>query len=378
MPSHTDPHHIPWFQPQLDEREYARVAAVLASNYINDGAVTREFEKRLADRIGVTYCVAVTSGTAAIALALMGLGIGPGDEVIVPDLTFVATANAARLAGATVRLVDVEPERFTLDPEAARGAITPRTAAIVTVDVNGRAADYDTLQTLCRAHDLFLLCDAAEGFGSGYRGEAIGTFGDAACFSFSANKTVTSGQGGLVATNSDTLHDRLRELKDQGRRLGGTGGDDIHPVLGFNFKYTNLQAAIGIAQLEKLDERIAHFHRRDQWYRQYLAACPGIRFPARPNWQGEVLQWTDILCEDRTAVQTALQRQQIDSRAFWLPVHRQLPYQADDGDFPVTVKISAGGLWLPSSFELTEQQVRRVADVIRAAVERDRFQSTAS
>src|SRR3954468_20872882 len=152
MPSHTDPHHIPWFQPQLDEREHARVAAVLATNYINDGAVTREFEKRLADRIGVTYCVAVTSGTPAIALALMGLGIGPGDEVIVPDLTFAATANAVRLADADVRLVDVEPVRFTLDVAKVRSAIGPRTRAIVPVDVNGRGADYDALAALCSEH----------------------------------------------------------------------------------------------------------------------------------------------------------------------------------------------------------------------------------
>jgi perosamine synthetase len=378
MPSADPARPIPWFRPQFDEREHARVAAVLASNYVNDGAVTREFEKRVADQVGVAYCVAVTSGTAALALALMGLGIGPGDEVIVPDLTFVATANAARLAGATVRLVDVEPNRFTLDPQAVGRAINPRTAAVVAVDVNGRAADYDALQAICRAHDLFLVCDSAEAFGSSYRGEATGAFGDAACFSFSANKTISSGQGGMVATNSHALHDRLRELKDQGRRFGGTGGDDLHPVLGFNFKYTNLQAAVGIGQLDRLDERLAHFRLRDRWYREFLAGCPGIRFPRVPNWDGEVLQWTDVLCDDRAAVQTALQQQQIDSRAFWLPVHRQLPYRSDDAEFPAASEISARGLWLPSSFELTEDEARRVANVIRTAVERGHLQAAAS
>ena len=355
---------IPWFRPQLGEPEYASVAAVLASNYINDGAVTREFERGVAERLGSAYCVAVTSGTVAISLSLIGLGVGPGDEVIVPDLTFIATANAVRMVGASVCLMDVERNRFTLDPEKVRAAITPRTRAVVPVDVNGRAVDYDALEAICREHDLFLVCDAAEGLGSMYRGRPLGTIGDAACFSFSANKTVTSGQGGMIATNSETLHYRLRELKDQGRRFGGTGGDDLHPVLGFNFKYTNVQAAIGLAQLERLDERIAHFRERDEWYRQFLAGCPGIEFPHKPNWEGEVLQWTDILCDNRTEVQQALQQNGIDSRAFWLPLHTQAPYRSDEAEFPISIDISARGLWLPSSFELTRNQARRVADVI--------------
>lgn len=376
--SRTDANGIAWFRPQLDEREQARVAAVIASNYINDGEVTREFEKRLAERLGTSYAVAVTSGTVAISLSLIGLGVGPGDEVIVPDLTFIATANAARMAGAAVRLVDVEPNRFALDAEKVRAAITPRTKAIVPVDVNGRAADYDALEAICREHGLLLVCDAAEGLGSMYRGRALGTIGDAACFSFSANKTVTSGQGGMIATNSQTLYYRLRELKDQGRRFGGTGGDDLHPVLGFNFKYTNIQAAIGLAQLERMEERIAHFQRRDEWYRQFLTGCPGIRFPHRPNWDGEVLQWTDVLCDNRAVVQKALQQSHIDSRAFWFPLHRQEPYQAPDDEFPVAIDISARGLWLPSSFDLTKEQARRVADVVQSTAREAHLQPAVS
>ena len=291
----------------------------------------------------------------------MGLGVGYGDEVIVPDLTFIATANAVRLAGASVKLVDVEPLRFTIDVEKLEGAIGPRTKAIVPVDVNGRGADYAALESICRKHGLFLICDAAEALGSCYRGQPLGSFGDASCFSFSANKTVTSGQGGVVATNSESLYHRLRELKDQGRRFGGSGGDDLHPTLGFNFKYTNVQAAIALAQLDRLDERLAHFRRRDQWYRELLANCPTIAFPPQPNWDGEVLQWTDILCEDRPAVEQALKAERIDCRAFWFPLHRQEPYRSSDRDFMNAITISARGLWLPSSFDLTEAQAERVA-----------------
>ena len=220
---------IPWFRPQVGADEQARVAQVLESGYINDGEVTRAFEARVAATVGARHCVAVTSGTAAIALALMGKGIGPGDEVIVPDLTFVATANAVRLAGADVRLVDVEPLRFTLDVDKARAAVGPRTRAVVAVDVNGRGADYGALEPLCRDHGLALVCDSAEALGSQRGGRFLGTYGDAGVFSFSAPKTVTSGQGGMIATDDTALHHRLRELKDQGRRTPG----QISSLVGF-------------------------------------------------------------------------------------------------------------------------------------------------
>jgi perosamine synthetase len=360
---------IPWFGPELGAQEQQRVAATIASNYINDGPVTREFEACIAQQIGSRYCVAVTSGTAAISLALLALDIGPGDEVLVPDLTFVATANAARMIGANVRLIDIEPRRFTIDVEKAAKLVGPRTRAIIPVDVNGRGADYDALATLSHEKGLKIVCDAAESLGSKYRGRPLGTFGDAACFSFSANKTITSGQGGMVATNSEGVYHRLLELKDQGRRHGGTGGDDLHPVIGFNFKYTSVQAAIGLAQLERFDARIAHFAQRDAWYRELLSDCPGVTFPERPNWEGEVLQWTDILCDDRPRVQQALRQAGIDTRAFWFPIHLQEPYRTEKIDFPNSSDISQRGLWLPSSFSLTRAQATRVAQVIRGVMQ---------
>jgi perosamine synthetase len=360
---------IPWFAPEFDgpvERE--RLLAALASNYLNDGPLAREFEQRIAEFIGVKHCVAVTSGTVAISTALLAAGIGPGDEVLVPDLTFVATANAARMIGAEVKLVDVEPRRFAIDINKAAQAVGPRTRAIVPVDVNGRGADYNALESLAQEKGLKIICDSAEALGSKYYGRRLGTFGDAACFSFSANKTVSSGQGGMVATNSDEICERLRELKDQGRRQGGSGGDDLHPVMGFNFKYTNLQAAVGLAQLERFRDRVAHFAERDAWYRELLADCPGIVIPDRPNWDGEILQWTDVLCAERPQVQRALLDAGIDARAFWFPLHRQEPYKTDDKDFSVAIDISARGLWLPSAFSLTRSQVEQVARVIRDTV----------
>lgn len=359
--------NIPWFSPVVGQSEKHAVLEVMDSNYLNDGDVTRTFEQRLADIIGVKHCVAVSSGTAAIALALMGLGIGKDDEVIVPDLTFIATANAVRLTGADVKLVDVEPGRFTLDPQRVVEAIGPRTRAIAPVDVNGRGADYDSLGAICREHGLFSVCDATEALGSRHGGKMLGSFGDAGCFSFSANKTVTCGQGGMVATNHTHLYHRLLELKDQGRRQQGTGGNDLHPTMGFNFKLTNLQAAVGLAQLERLDERLAQARTRDSWYRELLADCPGVDVSRLGGQNEGCLQWADALFDDRPRIERTLGQASIGFRPFWNPIHTQRPYANADGQYPNTTFISDRGLWLPSHFGLTEGQVERVCATIREA-----------
>lgn len=359
---------IEWFGPQLAGDELARLKGVLDSNFLNDGPLTRELEKRVAAVVGVPYCVAVTSGTCAIALALMAAGVGPGDEVLVPDLTFIATANAVRLAGATPVLVDVEDRRLCLAPDAVRAAVGPRTRAIVPVDVNGRGADYAFLEPFCAEKGLALICDAAEALGSRHRGRALGAFGDAGCFSFSANKTITAGQGGMIATRDPKLHARLIELKDQGRPVRGTGGDDAHPAIGFNFKFTDLQAAVCLAQMDKLDERLALARKRDDLYRELLGNLPGLRFPDMDE-PGEVRQWTDVLVDDRAALRASFDADGIGHRFFWHPIHTQKPY-AGAGRFPVADRIAAHGVWLPSRFDLTAAQIERAAAAARRALGR--------
>ncbi|MBM3526575.1 MAG: DegT/DnrJ/EryC1/StrS family aminotransferase [Alphaproteobacteria bacterium] len=360
---------IAWFGPHLTGRELEHLRGVLERDYVNDGPLAREFERRIAALVGTRHAVAVTSGTAAISLALMAAGIGPGDEVLVPDLTFAATANAVRLAGADVRLVDVEPVRFGIDPDAAAAAIGPRTRAMVTVDVNGRGADYGRLEPLCRERSLVLVCDAAEGLGSRHGGRMLGSFGAAGCFSFSANKTITAGQGGIVTTNDDAIHDRLRELKDQGRRHGGTGGDDQHPVMGFNFKFTDLQAAVALPQLDEIERRLDAARKRDAYYCERLANQPGLRLPPFDE-PGEVRQWTDVLIEDRAKVGAALDAAKIGHRAFWLPVHRQAPYAAPDAQFSNSIDISRRGMWLASRLDMTEAEMERVCETVIAALRR--------
>lgn len=358
---------IPFYAPSTGARERELLEAVLDSNYLNDGDVTREFERLVASATGVEHCVAVTSGTAAIALALMALGVGAGDEVIVPDLTFIATANAVRLTGADVRLVDIEPRSFSIDPERLEKAIGPRTKAVVPVDVNGRSAAYGEIARICDSHGLEIVCDAAEGLGSAPKGKVLGSFGRAGCFSFSANKRICTGQGGAVVTNDAALAARVRELKDQGRRVQGTGGDDLHPALGFNFKFTNLQAAVGVAQMESLAERVAQARALVRWYREPLEGCPGIVIPETPD-DGTVLQWFDILVSDRPRLSQALRERGIGHRAFWRPLHTQPPYRAKDEPFPKAIEVARRGIWLPSSATLTQAEARSVAEAVRAAM----------
>jgi perosamine synthetase len=356
---------IPWWMPQIGSAELPAVRDVLESNYLNEGDVTAAFEGRIASLVGAPYAVAVTSGTAAITLALMATGVGAGDEVIVPDLTFIATANAVVLAGARPVLVDVDPRTLNIDPEAAARAITPRTKAIVPVHVSGRAANMRAITALAQQHRLAVVEDAAEALRSRHEGRYLGTHGDAGCFSFSPNKTITTGQGGMIVTSDDRLHRRLRELKDQGRPVRGTGGDDLHPTLGFNFKLTNLQAAVGMAQLTYLETRLA---RQRQIYAEYsvgLRGVNGITLPGFATDLGETPQWTDALCDRRDELDEHLRSLNIHTRRFWFPLHTQEPYRRNDEAFFHSTGLCRRALWLPSAFTLTTEDITSVCNHIR-------------
>jgi perosamine synthetase len=360
---------IPWWSPEIGPHEYPLVRQVLESNYVNEGAVAEEFERRLAALLDVKHVVMTTSGTAAITVALLGVGVRPGDEVIVPDITFIATANAAVLAGATPVLVDVDPRTLNLDVEAVCRAITPRTRAIVPVHVSGRAANMDALMQLAATHGLALVEDAAEGFLSRHHGKNLGTLGHAGCLSFSPNKTITTGQGGAILTNDDELHIRLRELKDQGRPVRGTGGDDVHHTIGFNFKFTNLQAALGLGQLNYLEARLERARQIYRGYARGLAGLPGLVLPGFDVENGECPQWTDALVERRDELDRHLLARDIHCRRFWFPLHTQAPYRQPDEAFPNSTAVSRQALWLPSAFSLTDEQVETVCGEIRAFLE---------
>ena len=356
---------VEFWTPQFGLEEKALIAGVIDSGFLNDGEVTTQFEKQMAELLGCKHVVATTSGTAAIFLALAGIGVGVGDEVIVPDVTFIATANAVTLTGAKPILVDIEPRRLTLDPECTEDAITARTKAIVPVHVSGRAADLDAILEIAKRHALFVVEDAAEALSSKHNGKCLGTFGIAGCFSLSPNKTVTTGQGGLVATDDDRLHVRLRELKNQGRPVRGTGGDDVHDSVGFNFKFTNLQAAVGLGQLKDLQRRLSRMRSIYRGYAEGLRGVKGISVLPFCIEGGEVPQWTDVLADRCGELYDHLAAKGIRGRRFWHPLHTQTPYRTPSNEFPNSVRQIPRAMWLPSGFTLLDAEVRTVCDEIR-------------
>ena len=355
---------IPWWTPQIGGEEYDCVKQVLDCNYLNEGEFTERFERQLASLLGARHVVAVTSGTAAIYLALAGLGVGAGDEVIVPDMTFIATANAVMMTGARPVLVDVDPRSLNIDPEAMSRAITARTKAVVPVHVSGRAANMRAVLDIADRHGLVVVEDAAEAFVSKLDGRYLGTFGRAGCLSFSPNKTITTGQGGVILTDDDVLCGRLRELKDQGRPVRGTGGDDIHHSVGYNFKFTNLQAAVGLGQLGYLQSRLCRMREIYLGYARGLLGLPGLFLPGFDIDAGESPQWTDAVVERRNELDRFLAARDVQCRRFWHPIHTQAPYRQPDGSFPNSTRLSPRALWLPSAFTLSDEDVTTVCDYI--------------
>ncbi len=362
---------IPWWAPQMTGAEIQNVQEVVDSNYLNEGKYTERFEDELARLLGVRHVVAVTSGTAAIFLALKGLGIAPSDEVLVPDLTFIATANAVEMTGAKPVLVDVDPQTLNIDPDSVLRAITKRTKAIVPVHVSGRAANLPALDEIARRYGLLVVEDAAEAFVSQYGGRYLGTIGSAGCLSFSPNKTITTGQGGAILTDDDSLYHKLRELKDQGRPTRGTGGDDVHHSIGYNFKFTNLQAAIGLAQMGALPARLRRMKEIYLAYLSQLRNVPGISLPGFDIERGESPQWTDAIVEYRDELDRYLEAHHIHCRRFWRPIHTQAPYKEPDDRFPNSSRVAPAALWLPSAFTLLEDDVATVCDRIRQFVQQE-------
>jgi perosamine synthetase len=365
-------HRLPVMEPALDGKELDYVMECVMKNWISSqgGFVTR-FEKDFARFLGVEEAVAVSNGTAALHLALTALGLGPGDEVIVPDLTFAASINTILYTGATPVLVDVSPQTWTMDPAAVEAAITPRTKAIMPVHLYGHPCPMDEILALAARAECFVVEDAAESLGSEYKGVKTGALGHAGCFSFFGNKVITTGEGGMVIFNDPELTKRARILRDHGM---SPAKRYWHESVGFNYRLTNLQAAVGVAQLERAEKL---FETRDaivEQYDRYLRELPGIEFSPRSPW-GRQVPWLYCLLiseDDRTAsrdeIMDHLKRHGIESRPLFYPLHQMPPYRqfAAPGDaYPATENLSRRGISLPSGYGLTSTEIRYICAVLK-------------
>jgi len=348
-------------EPWLGSEEKQAIAAYLdAGGWLTEFQRTREFERRLAEFTGSKHVSVVANGTVSLFIALKALGIGPGDEVIVPDYTMIASANSIVLAGAKPVFVDIELETLCLDLELTEKAITSATRAMMLVSLNGRAPDMNEAMALARRHGLIVVEDAAQSLGSRWQGRHLGTFGAMGSFSFSAPKIITTGQGGALLTDDPELFDRIQKIKDFGRREAGV---DFHEVIGYNFKYTDLQAVIGVEQMKKLPWRVARKKEMFSLYRRELAVVPEVKFI--PTNLEQTSPWfIDILVPDPDALKKHLRRAEIGSRPFYPALHSQPAYQRP-GNFPESEYAARHGLWLPSSSFLSDEDVRRVCAEIR-------------
>jgi len=355
---------IPIYQPSLAGREKEYVNDCLDSSWISSkGKYIPRFEAEFAAYIGATYATTVCNGTAAIHLALEALGIGPGDEVIVPTLTYVASVNTIIHAGATPVFVDSLENTLQMDMDDVIRKITPRTKAIMAVHLYGLPCDMDKLLAICRERNLLLVEDCAEAFGTYYKNQHVGTFGDAATFSFFGNKTITTGEGGMVITKEDSILKKAIHLKTQG--VSSTK-EYWHDVVAYNYRMTNICAAIGLAQLERADELLAKKRRVAEGYRENLEGLPLRLHAESPNTTHSFWMCTVILdhSNHRNLLKKWLQENHIETRSVFPPCHK-FPHLLTNESFPVAESLSLRGINLPSYPDLEITEIEAICSSIK-------------
>jgi perosamine synthetase len=363
---------IPLAKPVIGDRERELVDEVLRSGQISLGPMVTRFERAWAERIGVRHAIACSSGTAGLHMCLHAAGVGPGDEVITSSFSFVASANAALFTGADVVFAEVDPQTFNLDPAAVEAAITPRTKAIVIVDIFGYPAEIPALRDIAARHGLHVVEDACQTIDGDYDGRKLGTWGHPAVYGFYANKQLTTAEGGIVLTDDDDLALLLKSLSNQGR--SDDGAWLVHSRLGFNYRLSDVHCAIGVAQLERLDDMLAGRARAAAWYQRRVRGIPGVspmyEGPQRRSWFVYAPRLDPGI--DRDHVITDLDARGISAKPYLPCIHLQ-PYYREGhghgpGEFPVTEAISASTIALPFFPQMTEAQVDRVCAAVADAV----------
>ena len=366
---------IPAAEPSLGKEELNNVTEAVKSGWISSkGKFIPEFEEKFAQYCEVKYGVAVSNGTAAIHLALTALVIRERDEVIVPALTFIATANTVRYTGAKPVFVDSHPDYWCIDPQKIEEKITSKTKAIIPVHLYGHPCDMEPIMKIAKKYNLYVIEDAAEAHGAEYKGKKVGSFGDISCFSFYGNKIITTGEGGMCLTNDKKLAEKMKILRDHGMNPNKQYWYDM---IGFNYRMTNMQAAIGLAQLQKIDKFVEKKRQIAKWYSGYLQDLEKKRIiklhPEMP-WAKCVYWMYSILIEDksdkrRNELERKLGENGIETRPFFYPILTMPPYYTNRVDFTVAEELSNKGINLPSSVKLSKDDIQKICKTIKRIID---------
>lgn len=365
--------HMALAQPQLNGNEYKYLMDAFLSTWISStGKYIQRFEESFSDYCGVKYGVATSNGTTALHLALTALGIGQGDEVIVPDITFAATINAVLYTGATPVIVDIEEDSWCIDPDEIEKAVTPKTKAIIPVHIYGQPCDMGRICDIAKENNLYIVEDCAEAHGAEWRNRKVGSFGIISCFSFFGNKVITTGEGGMCITDSEELNDKMRVLRDHGM---SKERKYYHEVIGFNYRMTNLQAAIGTAQVEHIDEILSWRENLENEYRKVFANTAGVMLQKNTLDGRKKIAWlvSALVKEDkRDEILLKLKENGIDVRAFFVPLSEMDLYRGYAKECPRSKMISKKGINLPTTYEVKRESIERIRNLISDVIESEK------
>lgn len=358
--------------PIIAKNAQKYVLDCIKSGWISSaGLYIEKFEKKFAEFLGVKFAVTTTNGTSALHLAVASLGIGPGDEVIIPDLTIISCALAVLYTGAKPVFIDVEKMTGNIDPARIEEKISKKTKAIMVVHLYGHPADMDPILHLARKHNLKVIEDAAEAHGAEYKGKKVGGLGDIGCFSFYANKVVTTGEGGMVVTNSEEIYEKAKLLKDLAhspkRRF-------MHEEIGFNYRMTNLQAALGVAQLEEVENYIKKKRSMAELYIEGLKNLPNIELLYEAGYAKSVYWMFPLLVSKKNKITRDEFREKlkdlgVDTRDFFYPLHSQPVFDnlkfSNREEFPISTDLSNRGFYIPSGLALTKNEINKVINAVK-------------
>lgn len=360
---------IPISKPYISTIEEKYVLDAVRSTWVSSlGKYIDTFEAEFAKYCGVKYALTTSNGTTSLHLALEALGIGPGDEVIVPDLTFIATANAVSYTGATPIFADISSDNLCIDIDSITKLISKKTKAIIPVHLYGHPADMDAINILAKTHNLYVIEDAAEALGAKYKNRPVGGLGSCGIFSFYGNKIITTGEGGMLTTNDEDLYNRAKLLRDHAM---SSDRRYWHEEIGFNYRMTNLQAALGVAQLEQIDKFITKRSKVMSWYREFINTSKSIRLNYLDNWAKSSywmicleVDWLDEKLRDD--LMSKLRECGIDSRPYFYQISSMPMYK--DALNPITQRLSRIGINLPTYVEISQQDVQRVSSNVNSLI----------